>query len=327
MQRLLHLPNRALSPLPKTRTYGTYLRAVVTPQCPLSCSYCHMEGDPAEPGSRLGLTKDHWIALLHTAVACGVRKLKLVGGEPLLRGDLPEIIASLRVRSQDLDISIITSGTVPRERIDRCFDAGLSRCNITMHGFGQVELSRRGGSARHHKLRSAFVDAVLERGRPLKINYVYTSTEQDEDLGALLTWASGKNCTIGLLDDLTHPEIRLPTLLQAVRRLCGEPVAQWDEEDPDSLPSLRLRTKENLTIEMKDRALGEVAPWGACHVCLRRPFCREGIVALRLTHTGALRPCMDRTDLGVELLPVLETAGRDAVRDTWLHWLRELEAQ
>ncbi len=113
---------------------GSYLRAVVTARCPLSCSYCHMEGDPAQPGAAHGLPTAAWMDLLHVALDCGVRKLKLVGGEPLVRRDLPEIIASLRQRDAEVDISIITSGAVPRDAIDRCFDAGLSRCNVTIHG-------------------------------------------------------------------------------------------------------------------------------------------------------------------------------------------------
>ena len=114
---------------------GSHLRVVITTKCPLACSYCHMEGDPAQPGAEGGLPTAAWIDLLHAALDSGVRKLKFVGGEPLVRRDLPEIIASLRARDESVDMSVITSGAVPRQALDRCYEAGLSRCNVTVHGF------------------------------------------------------------------------------------------------------------------------------------------------------------------------------------------------
>ena len=300
---------------------GSYLRAVVTTRCPLACSYCHMEGDPAEPAAPDGLATGTWIDLLHVALDCGVQKLKFVGGEPLVRRDLPEIIAAVRARAPEVDLSLVTSGAVPRASIDRCFDAGLSRCNVTVHGFREQHLALRGGAARTHALRADFLEAVLSRGRPTKINYVYTGPACDEDLAALLAFAAPRGCTVGLLDDLSRPDMDHSTVLDALRRLHGEPISRWDEPDPHSLPALRWRFACNLVVEVKDRRLGEIAPWGSCAVCLRRPACREGIVALRLTHTGVLRPCMDRGDLGVALVPALLSGGRDGAREAYRAWL------
>src|SRR5580658_4734982 len=54
----------------------TYLRVVVTTRCPLSCAYCHMEGDPAVPGMAGGLQVGQWMDLLNAGLDNGVRKLK-----------------------------------------------------------------------------------------------------------------------------------------------------------------------------------------------------------------------------------------------------------
>lgn len=302
---------------------GTYLRAVITAKCPLACSYCHMEGDPAQSGAAAGLGTGAWIDLLHVALDCGVLKLKLVGGEPLIRRDLPEIIASLRSRDPDVDISIVTSGAVPRDAINRCFDAGLSRCNVTVHGFRPEDFALRGGTPRQHAARNECLDAVLARGRAMKVNYVYTGPACEEDLSALIAWAAQRSCAVGVLDDLSRQDFDHHTVLAALRRIGGEPKDQWDEQDPHSLPALRLRLWHGPVVEVKDRRLGNVAPWASCAVCLRRPTCREGIVALRLTHTGVLRPCMDRDDLGIPLLPALMAGGRAAVREAWRTWLGE----
>jgi molybdenum cofactor biosynthesis enzyme MoaA len=282
-----------------------------------------MEGDPAHPTGGAGLSTALWQDLLHVALDCGVRKLKFVGGEPLIRRDLPEIIGSLRARDADVDISLVTSGAVPREAIERCFDCGLSRCNMTVHGFRGEDFALRGGSPKQHDLRADFIETVLSYGRPMKINYVYTGARCDDDLAALLDWAAPRPCTIAVLDDLSRPDFDHRTVLGALHRLRGEPVARWDEPDPHSLPALRLRLADGPVVEVKDRSLGAAAPWASCVVCLRRATCREGILALRLTHTGVLRPCMDRADLGVALVPALAAGGRAAAREAWRSWLAE----
>lgn len=301
----------------------TYLRVVITTRCPLACSYCHMEGDPAQPGVAGGLPLDEWIPLLHAGLDNGIRKLKFLGGEPLVRRDLPEIIAALRQRDPALDISIITSGAVPRERIDACFAAGLSRANVSVHGFLPDAFARRGGVARTLVLRSAFLDALLEHGRPLKLNYVYSGPQDEDDLAALLAFCRGLPLVINLLDDLSRPDLSHRSLVEVLERLVGPVQGMRREPDPHSLDTLHL-LYGGLEIEIKDRQLGEQAPYHACGSCSLRRSCREGIHALRLSHTGVLRPCMDRPDLGLQLLPILAAGGQEAVAAAWWHHVRAL---
>ncbi len=151
----------------------------------------------------------------------------------------------------------------------------------------------------------------------MKVNYVYTGPSCEGDLAALLAWAAPRGCVVGVLDDLSRPDLDHQSVLAALHRIGGAPVATWDEPDPHSLPTLRMTLAGGPVIEIKDRRLGEVGPWASCARCPRRAACREGIVALRLTHTGVLRPCMDRGDLGVALMPVLAAGGRDAARASW----------
>lgn len=295
----------------------SYLRVVVTTRCTLACSYCHMEGDPAQPGRAGGLATAEWIGLLGAALDSGARKLKFLGGEPLSRRDLPEIIAALRREDPLLDLSIITSGVAPRERVADCFAAGLSRANLSVHGFLPAAFQRRGGGERTYALRQETLDLLCRLGRPLKLNYVYSSAEDEEDLVALLRFARGKPLVVNVLDDLSRSELSADALLSVLRRLLGPPSSAQREPDPHSLPTLHLRYGEDLELEIKDQRLGEHAPYGACATCPARPRCREGIFALRLTHTGVLRPCMDRPDLGAALLPALVEGGRTGAADAY----------
>ena len=96
----------------------TYLRIVATTRCNLSCSYCHREGDDLNGGQ---LNSFYLKKCLKIAATKGIRKFKFLGGEPLLRKDLAEIIEYLRDNSSNSDISIITAGVVPIRLIDKVF--------------------------------------------------------------------------------------------------------------------------------------------------------------------------------------------------------------
>ena len=292
----------------------SYLRVVVTARCSLACAYCHREGDPAGDAAG-GLPRGALLALLDAALDQGVQKLKFLGGEPLLRRDLPHVIAHLRGRDPALDLSLITGGAVGRQALEDCFDAGLSRANLSIHGWSMsafAERTARGAGA--WAMRGAVLDALLARGRFLKLNFVWRGPRDDADLSSLLDHAAGLPVVVSVLDDLSDPTLSPSDVVAAVTRLRGPAEAQEVEPDPHSLPTLRLQWRDGLAVEIKDQHLGAVAPWGPCAACPVRWRCREGIYALRLSHDGRLRPCMDRPDLGVDLI---EAARQGAVGAVW----------
>ncbi len=292
-----------------------YLRVVVTATCPLKCTYCHAEGDP--PDGVGGLPLPELIALLRVAIDQGVRKIKLLGGEPLARRDLPELIRA--VARPDVDLSVITSGAVPVERLQACFAAGLSRANLSIHGWTEEAFAARARAPGRYATRAANIAWLLEQGRFLKLNYVWRGPEDDADLAALLAWCAGKPVVVGLLDELSLGLGAKP-LLDALERLRGPWTEARPEPDPHSLPTLRVSWADGLEVEVKDHRLGDVAPWKACATCPVRAQCGEGVHAIRLTHTGSLRPCMDRPDLAIDLRAPLRS-GADTARQVWAGFL------
>lgn len=296
--------------------HPSYLRVVVNARCSLACAYCHQEGDPAGLTAG-GLPTAALTDCLHAGLDNGARKLKLLGGEPLLRADLPPIVADLRARDPSLDISVITGGAVPVQRLDALFDAGLSRANLSIHGWmaeAFARRTRRGESAR--RLRDRVLASLIRRGRPTKLNYVYTGPGDRRDLAALLDEAASWPVVVNVLDDLSNPALDHRAILAVLQELRGAPTLAWEEPDPHSLPTRRLRWRDGLVVEVKDQQLGQHAPWGACGTCPVRARCREGIHALRLSHDGRLRPCMDRPDLGLDLRPLIPL-GRAALAAAW----------
>jgi cyclic pyranopterin phosphate synthase len=292
-----------------------YLRVIVTTRCPLACTYCHAEG--SRPDAHGELPLEELVALLNVAVSQGVRKIKLLGGEPLARKDLPELIAA--VARPGLDLSLITSGAVRADRVDACFAAGLTRANLSIHGWTEAGFAARAQRPHAYALRAAVIARLLAHGRFLKLNYVWRGPGDDADLAGLLAWAAEKPVTIGLLDELSLGLGHRP-LLEALNRLRGPWASATPEPDPNSLPTTILRWHDGLSVEVKDHRLGDVSPWKSCTTCPLRARCGEGVHALRLTHTGELKPCMDRADLGVDLRAALR-AGNAA--NTWTHFLEQ----
>ena len=297
---------------------------MVPEACPLRCSYCHEEGGfSGGAGCRRGLDPEVLTRAVRACVAAGMRKVKFLGGEPFLYSGLAEVIGGLRRQHPDLDISAISSGVVPGRAIERCLAAGLSRSNVSVHGWRPGDFALRGGSARMHQRRHDFINRLLQAGRPLKANYVYTGPEVEADLAAMLAWAADKPLVVGLLDDLSNPALGPRQLVRVLTRLRGAPVQRLLDLDPHSLSTTHLRWEDGLHVEIKDQHLGQVAPWRACARCPRRGGCREGVFAARLTPAGRLQLCMDRPDLSIDLLALLrhrDTAAagrqlRDCLKD------------
>lgn len=293
-----------------------YLRIVATTACPLRCSFCHAEGDEWTGGSRR-LETGVLSQLLEAGAACGIRKFKFLGGEPLLRLDLPVLVAATRRAAPGADISVISSGVAAPDRFTALLDAGLDRVNLSIHGWMPEAFALRGGSRRSHELRRRSLETVLATGRPTKLNYVYGGPQDHQDLRVFLDWAASRPVVVNLLDDLGNPDASWRTLLRACLELRGPWAWRRSEADPDSLATTRLGWDDGLEVEIKAAQIGDIGPWSACRLCPRRSGCREGIFAVRLNHRGELQPCMDRPDFTLPLVPLLERGGVPAVVAAW----------
>lgn len=296
------------------RAAPSYLRVVATTRCNHRCGYCHMEGDPHAPGTAHELPTERLVPCLVAAARAGVRKFKFLGGEPFLRRDLAAVIAGLRSAANDADISVITAGVVPVARLHEAYAAGLTRVNVSIHGWGREALARNLGGTGGWERRAAFLDVAvseaLRRGVPIKLNYVWSGEHDRADLSSFLDAVARWPVTVGLLDDLSE-DLSWEVVARVLTELRGPHDTERLVGDPHSLPTLLRTWSDGLRVELKHERLGDVAPFGECGECPQRARCKEGIVALRLTHRGALQPCMDRPDLGFPLADYVMSNGTE----------------
>jgi len=300
-----------------TIPYPRYIRMVATRRCNLACHYCHLEGEERSTRESKELPLPVLISCIRVAARAGVRKFKLVGGEPFLRRDLPAAVGAIREAAKDADISIITAGVVSLAELDAALEAGLDRVNVTIHGFTPTAMASRVSSPRAWETRSEFVDGVIARGLSPKLNYVFSGPEDLEDLDALLDFAAAHGLLVNVLDNLAIDGMSWRDVARAVRQLRGEPDRVEIDPDPYSLPTQHWSYLDELRVEIKHTELGRIAPYSFCRECAHRGHCREGVWALRLGTDGVLAPCLHRRDLGVPLARIALDRGEDAAFEAW----------
>jgi GTP 3',8-cyclase len=162
----------------------TYLRVSVTDRCNLRCLYCMPEaGLPWIPKGDV-LSYEEIVAIVRAGASAGVRSVRLTGGEPLIRRDLPALIAQLRAIDGIDDVSLSTNALLLAPLAPALAAAGLTRVNISLDTLREdrfVAIARRPGLDRV----LAGIDAALAAGlRPLKINCVVMRGSNDDEVEA-----------------------------------------------------------------------------------------------------------------------------------------------
>jgi len=160
------------------------LRMSITDRCNLNCIYCHNEGSTGSTGEMSVETISN---IVHVAAGFGVNRLKLSGGEPLLRNDLEEILVSLPPLK---DVSMTTNGVLLKERAQSLKTAGLNRVNISVDSLNE-------GNYRHiTKCKAGIfqkvmdgINAAVDAGlTPVKLNMVLLKDVNELEIEEMLSF-------------------------------------------------------------------------------------------------------------------------------------------
>lgn len=152
-------------------SYGrviTSLRISVTQRCNLSCFYCHHEGE-SDVLSKEEMNAEDIVKVCKVANELGVSKVKITGGEPLLRKDIEHILAEMPNFS---DISMTTNGTLLGGRASELKASGLKRVNVSMDTIDKNTYSRITGGGKIKDVIKGIEDGISNELTPLKLNMV-----------------------------------------------------------------------------------------------------------------------------------------------------------
>lgn len=260
------------------------LRISVTDRCNLRCSYCMpAEGLPWQSREE-HLSSDELVAVVAEFARLGVRTVRLTGGEPLLRRDLPELIAALHALPGIDDVALTTNGVLLERRAAELAAAGGARLNVSIDS-ADPELfravTRRDDLAR--VLRGLEAARAFPQFAPLKLNAVALRGVTEPSLDGLLAVAAAAGAELRFIE---------PMPLDAERA--------WSRDDGLTRAQLReLLEQRGELIDLPTPPAAtarrwELRPHGVvvgCIASVSEPFC-AGCDRLRLTADGQLRACL-----------------------------------
>ena len=299
---------------------ATDLRISLIDKCNLRCAYCMpAEGLPWLNRDQL-LTAEEIRRLVRIGVdALGVRELRLTGGEPLVRQDLPTIISGIRSDHPDLPIAMTTNAIGLERKADALAEAGLNRVNVSLdsvHRETFAQLTRRDSL---EKVLTG-VEAAAHAGlTPLKVNAVLMRGVNDHQAADLLTWALDRSYELRFIEQMpldgAHSWRREGTVTAAETRarLSERYMLSSSREERDGAPAERFDVFERTAEGTQGRRLGRVGVIAS----VTEPFCSD-CRRTRITAEGRVMSCLFSSE-EFDLLHLLRDpqADDDAVARRW----------
>jgi cyclic pyranopterin phosphate synthase len=159
-----------------------YLRVSITDRCNLRCVYCMPKEGVSAIGHNDILTYEEILRVIKTAVQTGIVKVRVTGGEPLVRKGIVDFLASLKQIDGLKDITLTTNGILLENFAERLFNAGIRRINISLDSLNAEKYASitRGGNL---KAVLGGIDKVEKAGfSPIKINVVVIKGVNEDEV-------------------------------------------------------------------------------------------------------------------------------------------------
>src|ERR1700751_3131646 len=196
---------------PMTDPFGrtiNYLRVSVTDRCDLRCLYCMSEDMTFLPKADL-LTLEELDRLCSAFIAKGVRKLRLTGGEPLVRRNVMSLVRSLsrHLKTGALnELTMTTNATQLARDASELADCGIRRINVSLDTLDPVKFRAITRWGELDKVLAG-IEAARAAGLAVKINAVALKTLNEDEIPSLLEWAHGKGMALTLIEVMPMGEI------------------------------------------------------------------------------------------------------------------------
>jgi len=280
----------------------SYVRLSVTDRCDLRCRYCMAERMTFLPKERL-LTFEEIEQLVDVLIARGVRKLRLTGGEPLVRRGVMDLVSALgtRIGNGLEELTLTTNGTQLADAASGLFASGVRRINVSLDSLCADRfacITRRGDLSRVLD----GIAAARAAGLKIKINMVALSGLNDDEIEPMMRWCSAEGHDLTLIETMPLGEVED----RADRYLPLDDVRHELEQHFTLIPSIARTGGPARYYDVADLGLrlGFITP-------LSNNFC-AGCNRIRITATGTVYGCLGH-DQKVELRELLRTGGADAV--------------
>jgi GTP 3',8-cyclase len=282
------------------------LRISITQQCNNRCAYCHREGEVQRANaSAEKITVEEIVRIAKVAVSLGIARVKLTGGEPLMRKDLPEIVQGIASIPGLKDLSLTTNGLLLSSVAKKLSDSGLKRVNISLPSLNAETYRKLTGGNLPDALEG--VKAAKAAGIcPVKLNMVILKDINVGDVPAMIQYASKNDFVLQLieLDPINVSDAYYSIHHRGLEEL--ENMLRDKAKEVEKRPFMQNRLiyhLPNVTVEV-------------VHPIENTDFCMH-CTRMRVTSDGKLKPCLMRNDNLIDIL----TPMREGVSDEKLKQL------
>lgn len=276
------------------------LRVAITQRCNLRCLYCHREGEERLVRDIAAeMTVDEIVRIVRIAVGLGISKIKLTGGEPLMRKDIVEIVRGIASIPGLKDLSMTTNGTLLDPLAEGLHAIGLKRVNInipTLNGEVYGELT---GGRLEDVLEG--VKAAVEAGLyPVKLNMLILRGVNDRDVPEMIEFARETGTILQLIE--LEPINISDTYYSTHHKLLDEYECMLRQK---AVKTETRRYMQNRHIYHLPEVTVEIV-----HPIENTEFCMR-CTRLRVTSDGELKPCLMRNDNLVDILTPMRNGASD----------------
>lgn len=285
----------------------TDLRLAITDRCNYKCVYCRT-GQQGAMYAELSIAE--YLRIARVFAGLGIEKIRLTGGEPLLRRDIVELVRELsRLRNLDggqLDIAITTNGHLLAELAQPLADAGLRRATVSMDAVDPEVFARITRVPGSFEKVLAGVHAAQKAGlAPVKVNCVLLRGFNDNQIVPFAKFARDEGVIVRFIEFMPLEEDRVwsPEIVVTLKEIVG----RISEFRPlIEVPHARSETARRYTFDDGIGEIGIIAP-------VSQPFCGH-CSRVRVTSDGKIRTCLF-SQFDHDLLRVMRAGDDDAMAE------------
>ncbi|QEP41756.1 GTP 3',8-cyclase MoaA [Ectothiorhodospiraceae bacterium BW-2] len=263
-----------------------YLRLSVTEKCNYRCFYCMPEEGVSCLSRRQLLNREELQRLVTLFVALGVSNIRLTGGEPLVRKDLPQLAAPLAQLAGLEELSLSTNGHLLAQRAESLYRAGVSRCNISLDSVDSANFHTitKGGDLQ--RVIAGIKAAKAVGMSPVKLNMVVMRGVNEHEIEAMIDFAATTECQLRFIETMPMGGLgeQLSSRYYSAQKIVARVKGYLGSELIPVKPSRGAGPARCYQIGTTSQQIGVIS-------AMSQHFC-EGCNRIRLTAEGALVLCL-----------------------------------
>ena len=277
-----------------------YLRLAVTDRCNLRCRYCMPAAGVADAGHDSVLRHEEMIRLAELLCHRGIRRIRITGGEPLVRKGVTDLIAALGDLPTRPEVLLTTNGLLLGDHLDALQAAGVRRINLSLDSLDPDKWERITRRRGHDRVLAA-LDAVLAAGLGLKINMVVMPGVNDDELVDFAALTRERPVTVRFIEAMGFDGSGKP-----MRTMGGDAIIAHLQERLElrTVPRKAGAVADEFTIPGHAGRIGVIRGHS-------RTFCGD-CSRLRIDARGRLRTCL-YGEPAVDLKAMLRDGADDAM--------------